>query len=76
MEQDVTRKIRYLFQRMELDPEYAEMLLSYRELEKKLGNLTRDMSEADQDIIWGFISLSDSMNWRMLEVLCEEYLHA
>ena len=76
MEQDVTRKIRYLFQRMELDPEYAEMLLSYRELEKKLGNLTRDMSEADQDIIWGFISLSDSMNWRMLEVPCEEYLHA
>ena len=29
--------------------------------------------ETEQDILWAFVCLSEQMNWRMLEWLCDKY---
>lgn len=70
---DEVRKLRNAFQLARQDPQYSKMVSEYLVLEQQLGELTRDMTDEEQDVVWGFVCLSDDMNWRMIEILCEEY---
>lgn len=66
-------KIHKLFDMAREDPKYAALYREYLSYETAFSNLSRDMPEEDQNILWGFICTSDDMNWRMLEMICERF---
>lgn len=71
---ETTHKIHKLFDMARKDPRYAELTREYLAYEAAFNELSRDMSEEDQNILWGFVCTSDDMNWRMLEMICERFL--
>lgn len=70
---DEVRKLQNIFQLARQDPQYSKMVGEYLVLEHQFGELTRGMTDEEQDIAWGFACLSDDMNWRMIEILCERF---
>ena len=60
-----------LFREARKDPEYASMSKEYTVLEEQFALLTQKLPEKEQDLVWAFICISDAMNWRMLEWMCE-----
>lgn len=70
---DEVRKLRNAFQLARQDPQYSKMVSEYLVLEQQLGELTRDMTDEEQDVVWGVVCLPDDMNWRMIEIFCEKY---
>lgn len=65
------KKVRMLFKVARDDPQYAALAKQYKRLEAAFGDLTGNMTDEEQDIAWGFVCVSDQMNWRMLELICE-----
>lgn len=70
---DEVRKLQNIFCLARQDPQYSEMVTKYNELEHRFGELTRDMTDEEQDIAWGFVCLSDAMSLRLVEILCEKF---
>lgn len=50
---DEVRKLRNAFQLARQDPQYSKMVGEYLVLEQQLGELTRDMTDEEQDVVWG-----------------------
>ena len=65
--------IHKLFAMARRDPKYQELDRRYGEYENALQELSRGLSDDDQDILWGFVCTSDDMNWRMLELICQRF---
>ena len=72
MEERYSNLIVALFRRARLDPQYAQLAEQYRKLEERYSRMVMHLSQESQDLAWEFICLSDEMNWRMLEILCED----
>ena len=34
--------------------------------------MVMQLPQESQDLAWAFICISDEMNWRMLEIICED----
>ena len=62
-----------IFEYAKMDPKYAQMNGTYGVLEDLFDKCVAKLLKEDQDIIWGFLCLSEEMNWRILELLCERY---
>ena len=71
--QELLYSINSLFRLSRKDPQYAEISEKYRQLEDDFGRITQKLTNEEQDIAWGFICTSDTMNWRMLEIICEKF---
>ena len=54
------------------DPQYQEMLVQIRMIEKKYDAVLRTLPTDKQNIICDYVSLCEEMSWRMLEFACEE----
>ena len=66
-------KIHRLFQMARQDPQYAAMTKEYKQLEKKFSRMTQSLPREDENLAWAFVCVSDGMNYRMLELLVEQY---
>ena len=55
------------------DPQYAAMTKEYKQLEKKFSRMTQSLLRKDESLAWAFVCVSDGMNYRMLELLVEQY---
>ena len=53
------------------DEKYAKLAAEYELLEMEFARIARKLSDEEQDILWGFVCTSDSMNWRILELVAE-----
>lgn len=53
------------------DEKYAELTAEYELLQMEFARIARKLSVEEQDILWGFVCTSDSMNWRILELVAE-----
>lgn len=67
------RKIQKLFKMVGSDAEYRMLAVKYEQLESAFGELMQKLTIEEQNIAWGFVCVSEDMNWRMLEWLCEQY---
>ena len=67
------RKLRALFDLVRKDPIYSEMSKKYQKLESDLERITQRLSSEEEDLVWEFVCLSDDMNLRIIEILCEKY---
>ena len=67
-------QIKKLFAMARKDPKYAALSCEYRAYEAAFGDFCRELPEKDQNILWGFVCVSEDMNWRMLEMICEKFL--
>ncbi len=54
-----------------LDPEYREMLMECRLLEKKVMRILETLPGAEHDLVWDFIMLCESMSERKLWLACD-----
>lgn len=52
------------------DDRYYSLLKELRILEKEYNRVLSALPEQEQDIICNFISVSEEMTWRMLEIAC------
>ena len=55
------------------DREYAKLTEEYEKLYEQFETLAGRYPEEEQDILWAFVCVSEQMNWRMLEWLCDQY---
>ena len=56
------------------DLKYALLHRRYMFYEAVMEYMSQKLAEEDQNILWEFICLSEDMNWRMLELICERFL--
>ena len=63
-----------LFEMARKDSKYALMNRRYKFYEAVLEHMSQKLGEEDQNVLWEFICLSEDMNWRMLELICERFL--
>ena len=66
-----TQWILHRFRLADQDEQYFRMKVEYLQLQKKFEDIVREMPEDKQDVLWGFVTISEGMNWRMLELLWE-----
>lgn len=71
MEGKYTKLITALFKIARQDPHYAQMGEEYRLLESRFSEMIMKLSQESQDLAWEFVTHSEAMNWRMLEIICE-----
>lgn len=67
------QKILSLFALAKQDAKYARMNEELGRLEDLFDKLVAKLSDEEQDIIWGFVCLSEEMNWYMLRLLCDRF---
>lgn len=72
MEKSYSKLISALFQRARHDPAYASMGEEYAKLEERFSQMVMQLPQEDQDLAWAFVCHGEAMNWRMMEILCEE----
>lgn len=53
-----------------IDPQYQQMLLDMRAIEKRYNAVLATLSAEDQNSICDFVSQCEEMSWRMLELAC------
>lgn len=73
MDQEMRERILALFRAVRRNREYAALSEEYDQLHDEFAKLVDGYQEAEQDILWAFVCLSEQMNWRMLEWLCDKY---
>ena len=52
------------------DPQYRQMLLDMRAIEKRYNEVLATLARDDQNAICDFVSQCEEMSWRMLELAC------
>ena len=62
-----------LFREIQSDPGYAALAVEYDKFHDQFERLANELSVEEQDILWGFVCVSEEMNWRMLEWVGEKY---
>ena len=67
----ILRRIKEMFAMARQDEKYAELTAEYELLQMEFARIARKLSVEEQDILWGFVCTSDSMNWRILELVAE-----
>ena len=67
----IHRRIKEMFAMARKDEKYAKLAAEYELLEMEFARIARKLSDEEQDILWGFVCTSDSMNWRILELVAE-----
>jgi len=67
------KRLRALFAMAKKDTIYSEMCIKYQKLESDLERITQRLSSEEEDLVWAFVCLSDDMNLRIIEILCEKY---
>ena len=72
----ILRRVREMFAMARKDEKYAELTAEYEILEMEFAEIARKLSDAEQDILWGFVCTSDAMNWRILELVAEREVEA
>ena len=70
----IRTQIHSLFEMARRDPKYAVLHRRYKFYEGVMEYMSQKLTEEDQNILWEFICLSEDMNWRMLELICEKFL--
>lgn len=55
------------------DPEYARLYQQMYRLEAHFEEAVSRLDGHTQDVIWDYVMHCETMSWRMLEFVCEEY---
>ena len=70
---DMIKKIQSLFTMARKTHGYEALCKEFSAREKKFEELVSRLTEEEQDIIWGYVCLSEDMNWYLLEMICDKY---
>lgn len=62
------QRMQTLWNISQTDMEYKQMLLQMRELEKQYDQVIETLEDEARDIVCDYVSLCESMNWRILEI--------
>ena len=62
------QRMQTLWDISQTDMEYKQMLLQMRELEKQYDQVIETLEDEARDIVCDYVSLCESMNWRILEI--------
>lgn len=63
--------VRAMWKLARRDPKCREIGARYDALETAFGELVSGLSPQQQDIAWGFVSASDELDHRVMELMCE-----
>ena len=55
------------------DPKCQEIGKRYDELETHFSETVATLGKEYQDLIWAFVTISDELNHRLLEVICQSF---
>lgn len=67
------KELQALFGMARGDRYYSQMITQYQKLESEVDQIIRQLTETEQNVIWKFICISDEMNLRVIELLCDKY---
>ena len=70
MNQTIRSKMEEIEQIAAEDPQYRQMLLDMRAIEKRYNAVLATLARDDQNAICDFVSQCEEMSWRMLELAC------
>ena len=62
------QRMQTLWDISQTDMEYKQMLLQMRELEKQYDQVIETLEDEARDIVCDYVSLCESMSWRILEI--------
>ncbi len=71
MEEAVKRKMERLDILSKKDPKYRRMLKKCVAMEREFEDFTSDLTDKQQDLVWGFVMLCEDMSIRKLQIACE-----
>ena len=67
------RRLRALFDLVRKDTIYSEMSKQYQKLESDFERIMQRLPSEEEDLAWEFVCLSDDINLRIIEILCEKF---
>jgi len=70
LNQTIRSKMEEIEQIAAEDPQYRQMLLDMRAIEKRYNAVLATLARDDQNAICDFVSQCEEMSWRMLELAC------
>ena len=73
MNEEMREWIMAQFRSVRRDPRYAALSVEYEKLHDQFAVIADGLPEEEQDILWAFVTVSEEMNWRMLEWLRKKY---
>ena len=73
MNEEMREWIMAQFRAVLRDPRYAALSAEYEKLHDQFAVIADGLPEEEQDILWAFVTVSEEMNWRMLEWLRKKY---
>ena len=73
MNEEMREWIMAQFRAVRRDPRYAALSVEYEKLHDQFAVIADSLPEEEQDILWAFVTVSEEMNWRMLEWLRKKY---
>ena len=73
MNEEMREWIMAQFREVRRDPRYAALSAEYEKLHDQFAVIADGLPEEEQDILWAFVTVSEEMNWRMLEWLRKKY---
>ena len=73
MNEEMREWILRMFREVRSDPRYAGLSAEYEKLHDQFAVIADGLPEEEQDILWAFVTVSEEMNWRMLEWLRNKY---
>ena len=71
MDEKIKRKMERVDVLSRTDPKYKRMLKKCAELEKRFDKFTAELSDAEKDLVWGFVMHCEDMSIRKLEIACD-----
>ena len=69
---DKTQGVWEIWELGQADPQYGVMLEEIRVLEREYEAVLRILPEKQRDVICDYVSLCEEMNWRLLEIACQQ----
>ena len=71
MRYETERKIRLLRLIAKTDERYNCLMKEYNQLETEFAEITQKLTTEEQDILWAFVCISDEVDHRLLEIICD-----
>ena len=73
MHQSSTDKILAMWKLARYDPKCSAVGQKYDEMEETFAGFVAGLSKEEQDLVWGFVGISDELDFCVMELMCEVF---
>jgi hypothetical protein len=74
MSKTISSKMCRLWEMVKADDEYKSMNREFLRLEENFSEIVASLPENQQEGMWAFACMSGEMNWRIMEIVCENMM--